>query len=314
MSANLHKPVAVKPDRAVGLWSAYLQITKPGIIMGNLISVVGGFLLAARGEIDLLLMFSTLVGLSLVVASGCAINNCIDRDIDALMQRTCKRATVTGVVSARAALIFGLLLGIAGFSLLALFTNGVALLFAAIGYGVYVGLYSLYMKRHSVYGTLVGSFSGAVPPVVGYCAVTEQIDAGTMILLLLFSLWQMPHSYAIAIFRFNDYAVANIPVLPVAQGIAKAKLHIVLYIAVFALVSILLPLSGYTGIAFMAVACATSFWWLAMALRGYRQDININSWARQVFVFSIITISALSVAMALDFQSIQPLPLLSLLH
>lgn len=290
---------------------AYMQLTKPGIIFGNLISVAGGFLLAAKGDVNLALMFATLVGLSLVVASGCAINNCIDRDIDAKMQRTCKRATVTGEISLRYALMFGIALGVLGFGMLALFTNSVSVLFAVIGYVVYVGVYSLYMKRNSVYGTLVGSFSGAVPPVVGYCAVTGQMDMGAAILLLMFSLWQMPHSYAIAIFRFNDYAAANIPVLPVAEGITKAKLHIVLYIAVFALVSAMLPLAGYTGVAFMAVTCATSLWWLAMALKGYRHGINLQRWARQVFGFSIITITALSVTMAVDFQAVTQAPLLT---
>ena len=293
---------------------AYVQVTKPGIIMGNLISVAGGFLLAAKGNVDLTLMFTTMMGLSLVVASGCAINNCIDRDIDAKMQRTRNRVTVTGKLSVRAVMIYGISLGVIGFGMLAIFTNSLAVLFAAIGYLVYVGVYSLYMKRHSVYGTLVGSFSGAVPPVVGYCAVRGEMDAGAVILLLMFSLWQMPHSYAIAIFRFDDYAAANIPVLPVAEGITKAKLHIVLYIAVFALVAALLPLAGYTGIAFMAVTFATSLWWLAMALRGYRHGINLQSWARQVFGFSIVTITALSVTMALDFQSVVPTPLLSLVN
>lgn len=250
-------------------------------------------------------MLASLVGLSLVVASGCAVNNCIDRDIDAKMQRTCKRVTVTGEIAVGNVLAFGLALGVLGFSILALFTNALALLFAVIGYIVYVGVYSLYMKRNSVYGTLVGSFSGAVPPVVGYCSVTGQMDMGAAILLLMFSLWQMPHSYAIAIFRFNDYAAANIPVLPVAEGMTKAKLHIVLYIAVFALVSALLPLAGYTGIAFMAVTCATSLWWLAMALKGYRHGVDIQRWARQVFGFSIITIMALSITMALDSQVIK---------
>ncbi|MCJ8302107.1 heme o synthase [Shewanella sp.] len=293
---------------------AYVQVTKPGIIMGNLISVAGGFLLAAKGNVDLTLMFTTMIGLSLVVASGCSINNCIDRDIDAKMQRTRNRVTVTGKLSVRAVMIYGISLGVIGFGMLAIFTNSLAVLFAAIGYLVYVGVYSLYMKRHSVYGTLVGSFSGAVPPVVGYCAVRGEMDAGAVILLLMFSLWQMPHSYAIAIFRFDDYAAANIPVLPVAEGITKAKLHIVLYIAVFALVAALLPLAGYTGIAFMAVTFATSLWWLAMALRGYRHGINLQSWARQVFGFSIVTITALSVTMALDFQSVVPTPLLSLVN
>lgn len=281
----------------------YLLVTKPGIIMGNFISVAGGFFLAAQGHVDITLLLTTLMGLSLVVASGCAINNCIDRDIDSRMQRTCKRVTVTGEMSGKAAMAHGVLLGITGFALLAYFTNPVAVFFAAFGFVIYVGVYSLWMKRNSVYGTLVGSLSGAVPPVVGYCAVSGSFDTGAAILLLMFCLWQMPHSYAIAIFRYADYEAAGIPVLPVAQGISKAKLHIVLYILAFALVTALLTATGYAGYGFLSVACATSLWWLGMALRGWKMDVNDYSWARQVFAFSIITITALSVAMALDFQA-----------
>ena len=260
--------------------------------------------MAARGHIDWSLMWATVLGLSLVVASGCAINNCIDRDIDARMQRTRNRVTVTGELSGRAAFIYGVVLGVIGFAILAIFTNKVALSFGVLGYVVYVGVYSLYMKRKSVYGTLVGSLSGAMPPVVGYCAVSGQFDMGAAILLLMFSLWQMPHSYAIAIFRYNDYAAANIPVLPVAESIAKAKRQIVLYIAVFCLVTTLLPLSGYTGLTFMAVSCATSLWWLVMAFNGFYRSAEEQSWARRVFVLSIITITAISVTMALDFKAL----------
>ncbi|MEX2963610.1 heme o synthase [Microbulbifer sp. TYP-18] len=284
----------------------YLKVTKPGIIAGNLISVAGGFFLAARGEIDWLLFSATVIGLSLVVASGCALNNCIDRDIDARMQRTRNRVTVTGEISVRAALWHGVLLGVVGFGVLMAYTNTVSVAFAALGYVVYVGIYSLYMKRHSVYGTHVGALSGAVPPVVGYCAVTRQCDAAALILLLMFCLWQMPHAYAIAIFRYKDYEAASIPVLPVAQGIARAKWHIILYIVVFGLVTALLPLAGYTGSTFMVVACATSLWWLAMAMRGFRQGIDITRWARQVFAISIITVTALSITMAVDFNAVAP--------
>ncbi len=279
----------------------YLLVAKPGIIMGNLISVAGGFFLAARGSVDLVLLLETLVGLSLVVASGCVINNCIDRDIDSRMQRTCNRVTVTGEISLRAALWHGVVLGVLGFATLAL-TNGVEVLFAALGYLVYVGFYSLWLKRGSVYGTLVGSLSGAVPPVVGYCAVSGQFDAGAAILLLMFSLWQMPHSYAIAIFRYRDYEAANIPVLPVVRGVSRAKMHIVLYILAFGLATVLLTVLGYAGYGFLAVACATSLWWLGMALRGWVLGVDDNGWARQVFLFSIVTITSLSIAMATDFQ------------
>jgi len=288
------------------MFRRYWSVTKPGIIMGNFISVAGGFLLASKGDVDLWLMTATLIGLSLVIASGCAINNVIDRDIDIKMARTRTRVTVTGEMSAMTALCHGIVLGIMGFGLLIAYTNQVAVLFAAFGYFIYVGVYSLYMKRNSVYGTFIGSLSGAVPPVVGYCAVTGQLDMGAVILLVMFSLWQMPHSYAIAIFRFKDYQAANIPVLPVAQGIDKAKRHIVLYIAIYTLVVMLLPINGYTGAAFMAVACTTSFWWLLMALRGYRRNIDVSGWARQVFAFSIVNITALSIAMAVDYQSITP--------
>lgn len=288
------------------MFKRYLQVTKPGIIMGNLISVAGGFFLASRGEIDWILMLATVVGLSLVVASGCAINNYIDRDIDAKMQRTRNRVTVNGEMSGKAAFFHGIVLGVIGFALLSYFTNWVAVAFAVFGYVVYVGLYTLYFKRKSVYGTFVGSLSGAVPPVVGYCAAAGQFDAGAAILLTMFCIWQMPHSYAIAIFRYKDYEAAGIPVLPVSQGIAKAKRHIILHIAAFAIVAALLPLTGYVGIGFMVVALATSLWWLAMALRGYRPGIDVNGWARQVFFFSIITVTALSVTMALDFNEVSP--------
>ncbi|XPF92558.1 heme o synthase [Colwellia sp. RE-S-Sl-9] len=288
------------------MFRCYWSVTKPGIIMGNLISVTGGFLLASRGEIDTWLMVATLLGLSFVIASGCVINNVIDRDIDIKMARTRKRGTVTGEISGMTALCYGIVLGIIGFGLLMAYTTSAAVFFALFGYVIYVGVYSLYMKRHSIYGTLIGSLSGAVPPVVGYCAVTGQFDMEALILLVMFSLWQMPHSYAIAIFRFKDYQAANIPVLPVAKGIDKAKRHIVLYIAIYALVVMLLPIGGYTGMAFMAVACTTSFWWLLMALRGYRRDIDIIGWARQVFAFSIVNITALSIAMAVDYQIMVP--------
>lgn len=251
-------------------------------------------------------MLMTVIGLSLVVASGCAINNYIDRDIDAKMKRTRNRVTVNGEMSGKAAFFHGVVLGVIGFALLGYFTNWVAVAFAVFGYVVYVGLYTLYFKRKSVYGTFIGSLSGAVPPVVGYCAAAGQFDAGAAILLTMFSIWQMPHSYAIAIFRFDDYKAAGIPVLPVSQGIAKAKRHIILHIAAFAVVAALLPLAGYVGIGFMVVALSTSLWWLAMALRGYRADIDLNGWARQVFFFSIITVTALSVTMALDFNEVSP--------
>ena len=280
----------------------YLQVTKPGIIFGNLISVVGGFLLASKGSIDYPLFLATLLGVSLVVASGCVFNNYIDRDIDKKMERTKNRVLVKGLIAPSVTLVYATVLGIAGFVLLYIGANPLAMWRAVMGFVVYVGVYSLYMKRHSVYGTLIGSLSGAAPPVIGYCAVTNEFDAGALILLAIFSLWQMPHSYAIAIFRFKDYQAANIPVLPVVKGISVAKNHITVYIVAFMVATLMLTLGGYAGYKYLIVAAAVSVWWLGMALRGYKAE-NDSVWARKLFVFSIVAITSLSVMMSIDFSA-----------
>ncbi|CAM3250507.1 protoheme IX farnesyltransferase (heme O biosynthesis) [Xenorhabdus nematophila ATCC 19061] len=277
----------------------YLQVTKPGIIFGNLVSAIGGFLLASKGVIDYPLFFATMVGVSLVVASGCVFNNYIDRDIDRIMERTKERVLVKGLIDPKISLIYASVLGIAGMVLLYVVANALAMQLALIGFIIYVGVYSLYMKRKSVYGTLVGSLSGAAPPVIGYCAVAGHFDTGALILLLIFSLWQMPHSYAIAIFRFKDYQAANIPVLPVIKGISVAKNHITLYILAFTVATLMLAISGYAGYKYLIVAAAVSIWWLGMALSGYKTS-NDRIWARRLFVFSIVTIMSLSIMMSVD--------------
>lgn len=281
----------------------YLQVTKPGIIVGNLISVIGGFLLASKGSINDSLLMLTLLGVSLVVASGCAFNNLIDRDIDPKMERTKNRVLVRGLASARVTFVLATILGITGFAVLYFGANPLSMWLSVMGFVVYVGIYSLYMKRYSVYGTLIGSLSGAAPPVIGYCAVSNNFDAGALILLAIFSLWQMPHSYAIAIYRFKDYQAANIPVLPVVKGITVAKHHITFYIIAFMFATLMLSIGGYAGYKYLVVAAAVSVWWLCMALSGYKAQNNDRIWARKLFVFSIIAITTLSIMMSVDFMT-----------
>ncbi|SER56796.1 protoheme IX farnesyltransferase [Pseudomonas sp. NFACC02] len=279
----------------------FIQITKPGIIFGNVLSVAGGFFLASKGHVDFGLFLIAMIGTSLVVASGCVFNNCIDRDIDLKMERTKNRVLVQGLVSVKLALIYATVLGVVGVGLLYFKANPLAALFAVIGFVIYVGFYSLYLKRKSVHGTLVGSLSGAMPPVIGYVAVSNSFDLAALTLLVMFSLWQMPHSYAIAIFRFNDYLAASIPVLPVKRGIRVAKRHILIYILAFLLATLMLTFGGYAGLNYLAVAAAMGMYWLYMAWTGYKAKDD-TVWARKLFVFSIFTITALSVAMSLDFQ------------
>jgi len=217
------------------------------------------------------------------------------------MERTKNRVLVQGLVSLKLALLYATILGVVGVGLLYTKANPLAALFAVIGFVIYVGFYSLYLKRKSVHGTLVGSLSGAMPPVIGYVAVSNSFDFAALTLLVMFSLWQMPHSYAIAIFRFNDYLAAKIPVLPVERGILVAKRHILMYILAFLVATLMLTVGGYAGLNYMAVAAAMGMYWLYMAWKGYKAVDDIV-WARKLFVFSIFTISALSVMMSLDFQ------------
>ncbi|MCU0124677.1 heme o synthase [Pseudomonas vlassakiae] len=280
----------------------FIQITKPGIIFGNVLSVAGGFFLASKGHVDFALFLAVVIGTSLVVASGCVFNNCIDRDIDHKMERTKNRVMVQGGMSLTLALVYATLLGVAGFSLLYVQANPLSAFCALIGFIVYVGFYSLWLKRKSVHGTLVGSLSGAMPPVIGYCAVSNSFDLAAVTLLVMFSLWQMPHSFAIAIFRFKDYSAANIPVLPVARGILAAKKQIVLYVLAFLLATLMLTLGGYAGLGYLAVAAAMGLYWLYMAWGGYKAEDD-SKWARKVFGFSILTVTALSVMMGVDSQT-----------
>jgi protoheme IX farnesyltransferase len=202
----------------------------------------------------------------------------------------------------KVALAYAAVLGVLGLGILCELANPLAALFGLIGFIIYVGFYSLYLKRKSVHGTLVGSLSGAMPPVIGYVAVSNHFDFAALTLLVMFSLWQMPHSYAIAIFRFNDYLAASIPVLPVKRGIAVAKRHILYYILAFLVATLMLTLGGYAGMSYMAVAAAMGMYWLYMAWTGYKAADD-SKWARKLFVFSIFTITALSIMMSVDFKT-----------
>lgn len=287
----------------------YLFLTKPGILFGNFITTLGGFFLAAQGSIDILLLLLTLLGTTLVVASGCVVNNVIDQDIDTKMQRTQNRALVKKTISPTVALIYALVLGIIGFSILWFGVNGYAFLFAMIGFIVYVGFYSLWTKRTSIHQTVIGSISGASPPVIGYTAVTHQFDVAALLLFLAYALWQMPHSWAIAIYRFDDYKNAGIPILPVARSIYRTKIECVIYILLFAAVLNGLYCFGYTNVFFLITFNALTAYWLYLSVIGFKAE-NDQLWAKRFFLYSVILITLLSMSFSFTYQSPAPnLPL-----
>lgn len=276
----------------------YYLLTKPGIIMGNLITTASAFVLASGGHFDIRLFFSTVIGLFFVIASACVFNNFIDREADRKMARTKNRALAKGSISTRNALLFAIFLGVIGIAVLAFTTNFLAVWAALAGFFVYVVLYSFW-KYRTTYATLVGSISGAVPPVVGYCAASNRFDAGAVLLFMILVLWQMPHFYAIALYRFDEYTAASIPVLPVKKGIYNTKIQILLYIIAFLIAAVLLTVFGYTGNAYLGVATVLGLAWLGLSIAGFKSD-NDRVWARNMFRFSLVVIMALSIMISLD--------------
>lgn len=282
----------------------YYWLTKPGIIYGNAINTLAGFFLATvvAWKFDGWLLVATVIGTSLVIGSGCVFNNYLDRSIDKKMARTKKRALPTGKISVRNALVFGAFLGLAGFATLALFVNWLVVLIGVIGYIDYIILYG-YAKRKSVHGTLVGSISGSMPPVAGYCAVTGTFDTGALLLFLLLTAWQMPHFYSIAMYRHKDYKAAGIPVLPVVKGMQHTKVQILAYIVIFTAATLLLTPFGYTGWFYFVVMAALGLAWLRLALKGFKAADDV-SWARKMFGFSLIV--TLTVAVMLPLGALLP--------
>jgi protoheme IX farnesyltransferase len=267
----------------------YYLLTKPGIVFGNLVTVVAGFLLGSQGSFDWAGLMATFIGLGLIMASACVMNNWIDLERDRKMERTQTRPLVLGTISVKNALLFAFLTAICGFAVLALFTNIIALIVAFVGYFVYVVLYSLW-KSKTVFGTAIGSVAGATPPVVGYTAASHQMDMGAILLFVILVLWQMPHFFAIALYHMEDYAKAGIPVLPLVKGIERTKIHMALYILLLIPALALLTYFGYTGIFFLVVMTSVTGVWLILSLRGFFIE-NSRVWGKQMFLFSLVVIS-----------------------
>lgn len=280
----------------------FISLTKPGIIFGNLITGAGGFFLASKGIIDYSLLIYTLLGITLIIACGCVLNNCIDQDIDKLMQRTKNRVLAKSEVSTWIATVYAILLGIAGSLLIYFKINLLTLIIALIGLFVYVVIYTMWLKRSSIHSTLVGGIAGSTIPVIGYCSVKNQIDSAAIILFLILSTWQMPHAFAIAIYRIEDFTKAKIAVLPVLKNIAHTKIQILVYFILYTIVASSLYSFGYTGKIYLITLLVINILWLKIILRGFQKFINNQKWARQVFLFSILSITTLSFTMSIKFS------------
>jgi len=278
----------------------YILITKPGIIMGNLVTFGAGFLLASRGSLHPFLFVATLLGLAFIIASACVLNNTIDRALDRKMERTKNRSLATGSIRPRDALFYAALLGIVGNAILLQFTNELTVAVANAGFLIYVLIYSL-IKEWTAHSTLIGSIAGAIPPVVGYTAVANELNFPAALLFFMMIFWQMPHFFAIALWHYEDYAKAGIPVLPVKGGIAKTKWQMILYILALIPVVALFTLYGLTGVLFFTATLAAGLVWLAYSLKGFQAESD-SYWGKQMFRLSLVVINTICILLVLDLS------------
>lgn len=274
---------------------AWVQLVKPGIVFGNLISVLGGYLFASGGHpLDPGRLLATVLGTALVVASGCVLNNCIDRDIDRRMVRTCHRALALKALPLTAAIGYSALLGIAGLAVLVVFAGPLACALGVVGWVVYVGFYSLWLKRRSPWATVVGSVSGAMPSAMGYCAVSGTLDEGVLWLMLGYCLWQMAHSHAIALFHKDDVRAAGLPALPPLQAMHQ----IIGYVLAFLCCGVMLGVRTELGAGYFLLLTGFGGYWLFTAVSGWNAGGDWR-WGRKVFRVSITVIMAFNLGLAL---------------
>ena len=276
-----------------------VALTKPRIIRLNAIAAFGGYWVASKWNIDGWTFLWMLLGSALTMASACVFNNFLDRDFDKKMARTRDRALPQGRMRPQSVLIYAIILGIAGLAVLFGLVNALTGWLGLLGIFVYVVIYTMWLKRNSTWSTSVGGISGAMPPVIGYCAVTGEIDAGAWILFALLFLWQPAHFWSLAIRRVEEYRAAGFPLLPVVKGILRTKKQMLPYILLLFPASILMYTYGYVGIYFLILSLALALIWLVHTLQGFRAKDD-DRWAKVNFIISINYLMIVFVVMILD--------------
>jgi len=279
-------------------WRDYLELTKPKVVLLMLITSLVGMFLATRSGVPWTVLLFGNLGIALCAGGAAAVNHVVDRRIDAVMARTHKRPLAEGRVSPFAALAFALALSVAGLALLLVFTNALAAwltLASLLGYAV---IYTGFLKRATPQNIVIGGLAGAAPPLLGWVAVTGQISAEPLLLVLIIFAWTPPHFWALAIHRKAEYAKVNIPMLPVTHGEHYTKVHILLYTAVLLAVSFMPFAIHMSGLLYLAAAVALGARFLYWAIVLYR-DSRPHA-AIKTFKFSIWYLFALFIALLVD--------------
>lgn len=279
-------------------WRDYLELTKPKVVVLMLITSLAGMFLATRAGVSWSVLLFGNLGIGFCAGGAAVVNHVVDRRIDALMARTHKRPLAQGRVEPLPALLFALALALLGMALLLVFTNALTAwltLASLLGYAV---LYTGFLKRATPQNIVIGGLAGAAPPLLGWVAVSGHVSAEPLLLVLIIFAWTPPHFWALAIHRKEEYAKADIPMLPVTHGERYTKLHILLYTLVLLAVSLLpyaIHMSGPLYLACALVLGLRFLQWAWVLYRGSRPHAAIGT-----FKYSIGYLFALFIALHLD--------------
>ncbi|SDH33882.1 protoheme IX farnesyltransferase [Pseudomonas benzenivorans] len=283
-------------------WRDYLELTKPRVVVLMLITSLVGMFLATRAGVPWTVLLFGNLGIGLCAGAAAAVNHVVDRRIDSLMARTHKRPLAEGRVTPLAALSFALLLAVAGLALLLTFTNQLAAwltLASLLGYAV---IYTGFLKRATPQNIVIGGLAGAAPPLLGWVAVTGQLSAEPLLLVLIIFAWTPPHFWALAIHRKAEYAKADIPMLPVTHGEHYTKVHILLYTAVMFAVSLLPYAIHMSGLFYLVCAIGLGgrfLHWAWVLYRDSQPHAAINT-----FKYSIWYLFLLFIALLVDHYQV----------
>ena len=280
-------------------WSQYYSLTKPKVVYLIIFTAMVGMLLAAEGLPPLDIFVFASLGIGLAAASGAAINHVVDEHIDRIMERTRNRPLVSGDLDKKSALIFAVAIGALGLLMLVTFVNlltAVLTLFSLVGYAL---VYTMYLKRATPQNIVLGGAAGAAPPLLGWAAVTGSVDTEALLLFLIIFVWTPPHFWALAIRRREEYARAEIPMLPVTHGVNFTKIQILLYTILLFVVTMMPFLVQMSGLIYLSGAIALGIGFLYYAIILYRAE-QPNVIAMKTFGYSIYYLNLLFAFLLVD--------------
>ncbi|HEY8675347.1 MAG TPA: heme o synthase [Candidatus Dormibacteraeota bacterium] len=289
---------ALPRRRAADVVRDYIALTKPRVILLLEVTAVAAMVIAARGWPGWRLVLLTFAGGWLAASGANAINCWFDRDIDLTMGRTRTRPLPAGRIEPRQALAFGVGLGVASFALLSLTVNLLSAVLALAALLFYVLVYTMWLKRSSMQNIVIGGAAGAIPPLVGWAAVTGSLDITAVFLFAVVFYWTPPHFWALSLLLKNDYERARVPMLPVVQGDRQTRYQIVLYTVVLCLVTVLPLLTRSFGVVYLGGAALLDTVLLTDAVVASRRPTARS--ARRLFYHSMVYLALLFVVMAID--------------